>query len=320
MKVSEAEKWLKEQLSTIYDDNESATITLLVLEDCTGMDRTGIMMRREKELTVNEKIKIEQYVERLVQHEPIQYIMNKAWFYNMELYVDKAVLIPRPETEELVDWIIKDTKASGKDVFEKDATDADVTTQLKILDIGTGSGCIALALKKTLPKAEVWGCDVSEEALNVARRNGSVLDIRVDFQGINFLDETQQKFLPTVDIIVSNPPYIPLRDKPTMKENVVAHEPHTALFVLDDDALLFYKSIAHFAQKRLYENGAIYMEIHEDSGNDVINLFIEEGYQNIEIKKDMQGKDRMVKVVKNKHNIEQMNKEQMNVEVKGRET
>ena len=200
--------------------------------------------------------------------------LNKRFFplhtqyrpYGMELYVDKSVLIPRPETEELVDWIVKDIKASGKDVFQKAATDADVTKQLKILDVGTGSGCIALALKKTMPKAEVWGCDVSDEALNVARRNGSDLDVRVDFQGIDFLDEAQRKLLPTVDIIVSNPPYIPATEKEHMNANVTTHEPHTALFVPDNDPLVFYKAIIEFSKKRLYDNGSVYLEIHENWG------------------------------------------------------
>jgi release factor glutamine methyltransferase len=237
-------------------------------------------------------------LQRLKKHEPIQYIMNKTWFYGMELYVDKNVLIPRPETEELVQWIVDDVKASGKNVFVRKPMEADETTQLKILDVGTGSGCIPLALKKTMPKAEVWGCDISEEALNVARRNGSALDIRVDFQGLNFLDEAQQKLLPTVDILVSNPPYVPLKDREQMNANVVDHEPHTALFVPNNDPLIFYKALAAFAKKRLYENGSIYMEIHEETGSEVVNLFKENGYSNIELRKDMQGKDRMVKAKK----------------------
>ncbi len=223
--------------------------------------------------------------------------MNKAWFYGMELFVDNAVLIPRPETEELVEWIVNDIKASGKDVFERRPTEADETTKLKILDVGSGSGCIALALKKAMPKAEVWGCDVSEKALNVARRNGSALDIRVDFQGVNFLDAAQQKSLPTVDVVVSNPPYIPFKDKEEMNPNVVAHEPHTALFVPDNDALVFYKALAQFGKHRLYKNGSIYMEIHEDLGKNVVDLFHQEGYSHIELRKDMQGKERMVRVV-----------------------
>ena len=295
MKLGEAEGLIRKELATIYDSAESANIALLVLEDCTEISGSRLVMDKEQELNEEQDAKIRKHIQRLLQHEPIQYIMEKAWFYGMELYVDKNVLIPRPETEELVDWIVKDIKASGKDVFKKAPTDADVTKQLKILDIGTGSGCIALALKKTMPRGEVWGCDVSEEALNVARRNGSSLDIRVDFQGIDFLDEAQQKFLPTVDIIVSNPPYIPWNEKETMNTNVVNHEPHTALFVPDDDALVFYKSIAHFARKRLYENGTIYLEIHEDLGTKAVRLFQEEGYKSIELRKDMQGKDRMVR-------------------------
>jgi len=295
MKLGEAEKLIRKELSTVYDSAESANIALLVLEDCAGVAGNDLFMNREKELTDEQLAKIQQQIQRLQQHEPIQYIIQKAWFYRMELYVDKNVLIPRPETEELVDWIVKDVRTIGVDVFEKSPTDADVTKQLKILDIGTGSGCIALALKKAMPKAEVWGCDVSEEALNVARRNGAALDIRVDFQGINFLEETEQEFLPTVDIIVSNPPYIPFREKDEMSANVVNFEPHTALFVPNNDALVFYMTIARFAKKRLYEGGTIYLETHENLARDVVDLFRHHGFEKVELRKDMQGKDRMVK-------------------------
>src|SRR5829696_5745023 len=146
MKLQEAESLIKKELNVIYDHNESANIALLVLEDCTGFSGTDIVMNKELEISKGQEEKIKHHIQRLLQHEPIQYIMQKAWFYGMELYVDKSVLIPRPETEELVDWVTKDIKASGKDVFQKAATDADVTKQLKILDVGTGSGCIALAL------------------------------------------------------------------------------------------------------------------------------------------------------------------------------
>jgi len=172
---------------------------------------------------------------------------------------------------------------------------ADATRQLKIMDVGTGSGCIALALKKNMPRAEVWGCDVSEEALNIARRNGSLLNIRVDFQGVNFLDHGQQKHLPSVDIVVSNPPYVPLRDKDQMAHNVLNFEPHIALFVSNDDPLQFYRSLAAFGKHRLHKDGMIYAEIHEGMGEEVIQLFQSEGYKNMELRKDMQGKDRMVK-------------------------
>lgn len=298
MKLFEAEQYLKEGLKEIYDESEAANIAALAIEHITGFSKIERVSKKQDSFSASQLDQLQNYLQRLKAREPIQYIMNKSWFYGMELYVDKNVLIPRPETEELVQWIIDDVKASGKDVFIRKLTEADKTTQLKILDVGTGSGCIALALKKTMPKAEVWGCDVSEEALIVARRNGSNLDIRVDFQGLNFLDEKQQKLLPTVDIIVSNPPYVPLKDKEQMHSNVVDHEPHSALFVPDNDPLIFYKALAEFGKKRLYENGSIYMEIHEDLGQDVIDLFKENGYTKIELRKDMQQKNRMVKVSK----------------------
>jgi len=294
MKSGEAEQWLKQQLVGIYDEREAGNITTWVMEHITGLSRLDRSVKKEKPLLVQQLHQLTQITHRLQQHEPIQYVLEEAYFYGLKLYVDKDVLIPRPETEELVEWIIKDIKASGKDVFERKPAEADVTTQLKILDVGTGSGCIALALKKSMPKAEIWACDASDKALNIARRNGSDLDIRVDFVGLNFLDEAQCRQLPTVDIIVSNPPYIPLKDKHTMQPNVVLHEPHIALFVPDDNPFIFYEALANFGKKRLYNNGTIYMETHENLGNEVIALFQQEGYQT-ELKKDMQGKDRMVK-------------------------
>lgn len=297
MKLYEAEQYLKQQLKNIYDETEAANIASLAIEHITSLTKSGRLVRKNESLPGHQLRQLEHYLQRLKKHEPIQYIMNKAWFYGMELYVDKNVLIPRPETEELVEWIINDAKANDKNVFEKKQAGADETTFLKILDVGTGSGCIALSLKKIIPRAEVWGCDSSEEALNVARRNGSALDIRVDFQGINFLDEMQQKQLPTVNIIVSNPPYVPEADKEKMNENVLQYEPHVALFVADDDALIFYKALAKFGKKRLYGGGSIYMEIHEDLGKDVLALFKKEGYKNLELRKDMQGKNRMVKIM-----------------------
>jgi release factor glutamine methyltransferase len=298
MKLAAAERYIRNSLEEIYDTNEARIMADMLVEHFTSFSKSDRVMNTEAVLTPEQEVAINKGVERLLKHEPIQYIMNKCWFYEMELFVDPSVLIPRPETEELVEWIIQDVRSSGYNVFSRGTTDADETSLIKILDVGTGSGCIALALKKAMPLAEVWGCDVSEEALNVARRNGSALDIRVDFQGLNFLDPLQQKQLPTVDILVSNPPYIPIRDKELMNKNVVDHEPHTALFVPDEDALLFYRALAKYAEHRLHDNSSIYMEIHEDLGNEVVKLFREEGYNKIELRKDMQQKNRMVKVRK----------------------
>jgi release factor glutamine methyltransferase len=298
MKLAAAERYIRNSLESIYPTNEAVIMADMLLEHFTSFSKGDRLMNKEADLTQQQEVAIHKGVERLLKHEPIQYIMNKCWFYGMELFVDPSVLIPRPETEELVAWIISDVRASGYNVFSRGTADADETDLLKILDVGTGSGCIALALKKAMPQAEVWGCDLSEEALIVARRNGSALDIRVDFQGLNFLDQLQQKQLPTVNILVSNPPYIPIRDKDLMNKNVVEHEPHTALFVPDEDPLIFYRALAKFASHRLHENGSIYMEIHEDLGNDVVRLFSDEGYNKIELRKDMQQKNRMVKVSK----------------------
>ena len=298
MKLAAAERYIRNSLESIYPTNEAVIMADMLLEHFTSFSKGDRLTNKEADLTQDQEVAIHKGVERLLKHEPIQYIMNKCWFYGMELFVDPSVLIPRPETEELVAWIINDVRSSGYNVFSRGTADADETDLLKILDVGTGSGCIALALKKAMPQAEVWGCDLSEEALNVARRNGSALDIRVDFQGLNFLDQLQQKQLPTVNILVSNPPYIPIRDKDLMNKNVVEHEPHTALFVPDEDPLIFYRALAKFASSRLHENGSIYMEIHEDLGNDVVRLFSDEGYNKIELRKDMQQKNRMVKVSK----------------------
>jgi release factor glutamine methyltransferase len=295
MKIGEAETWLTGHLQTIYDRKEAANISALVMEHLTHLNRMERSLERKASLTAHQLHHLTEMTQRLKKHEPVQYVVGQAWFAGLKLYVDPTVLIPRPETEELVDWIIKDVKASGLPVFSNDGVVADKTTELKIIDVGTGSGCIALALKKAMPLAEVWGCDISEEALNVARRNGSESNIRVDFQGINFLDSAQQKFLPSVEIIVSNPPYISEKDKATIPNNVISYEPHAALFVPNNDALVFYKALAQFGKNRLHEGGSIYVEINENSAAEVVQLFIEQGYTNLEIRKDMQGKDRMVK-------------------------
>jgi release factor glutamine methyltransferase len=297
MTIGEAEKHLKVQLSKVYNEREAGVITDMVLEDITGYSRIDRLVKKSTHLEDQQFQTLEQYTHQLLQHEPVQYVIGKAWFYGMELYVDKDVLIPRPETEELVEWIVNDAKANGLDVFERRASEADQTRLLKILDVGTGSGCIALGLKKDMPKAEVWACDASDRALNVARRNGSDLDIRIDFVGLDFLNIAEQKQLPTVDIVVSNPPYIPYQEKEKMNANVVQYEPHTALFVPDQDPLVFYKALCAFGKHRMHSGGKIYVEIHEDLGASAVELFEKEGYTDVVLKKDMQGKDRMIRAV-----------------------
>jgi release factor glutamine methyltransferase len=167
----------------------------------------------------------------------------------------------------------------------------------KILDVGTGSGCIAIALKNKLPLSEVWACDISDQALNIARINADALQATIDFVPLNFLDPGQRRQLPNVDVIVSNPPYVPQNEKTEMKRNAVEYEPSTALFVTDDDPLIFYKAIAEFGREKLNKGGRIYAEIHENLGEPVKGLFLSEGYQTVQLKKDLQEKDRMIKAI-----------------------
>jgi len=215
MTVQEATYYVLKQLRTIYEEGEASNITDLVMEKITGSIKTERMLYKNSSLTNDEEIQLLKFTERLVQQEPVQYVLNESWFYGLKFYVDKNTLIPRPETEELVDWVLSDNKNSGH--------------QLKILDIGCGSGCIPISIKNKLPNAEVWSCDVSPEALAVAKRNATKLGTEINFIELDFLDEKQWNQLPTFDIIVSNPPYVPVKDKEQMQPNVLQFEPAKAL-------------------------------------------------------------------------------------------
>jgi release factor glutamine methyltransferase len=280
MTVQEATYFILNQLRRIYDEGESSQITDWVMEHITGSKKTERMLYKNAALTANEENQVKGYVERLLLHEPVQYVLNESWFCGFKFYVDKNVLIPRPETEELVEWIITDCKFP--------------INELKILDIGSGSGCIPVSLKRKLRKAEIWSCDISDEALQVAKKNAVALGTDVNFLPLDFLDKKQWIQLLSFDVIVSNPPYIPEKDAAAMQPNVLQYEPSSALFVPDNDPLIFYKAIAEFGKTHLNKGGTIYMEIHEDLGEAVENLFQSNGYTT-EMKKDMQQKDRMVK-------------------------
>src|SRR6476646_76394 len=296
MKIGEAERWLQQQLHGAYDVGEINTIAVWVFEKVTGLSRINWLTKKEEPLPVDQLHELKSIAQRLQAHEPVQYVLGEAYFHGLTLYVDNNVLIPRPETEELVAWVIKDVKAAGKDVFNTNVGEADQTRNMRILDVGTGSGCIALALKNAMPKAEVWGCDSSDAALNVARRNGALLNIRVDFQQVNILEPAQWNNLPHFDLIISNPPYITRSEKEEMPSNVVQYEPHLALFVPDENPFIFYEVLARFGKEKLNKNGVLYVEIHEERAKEVVELFQNLISSNVELRQDMQGKDRMVKV------------------------
>ncbi len=285
MKGSEIRKTLNRELRTIYSECEAGNIAEMVMEKITGQKRVDRLIN-DPEISEELVDKFHQAKQRLLNHEPIQYVLGEAWFCGMQLSVDKQVLIPRPETEELVEWVIE----TVQDWPEPDHRN------YKILDVGTGSGCIAIALqKKLLAYFEIWACDKSDRALTIARKNADDQDALVDFIPMDFLDEDQQKQLPHVDIVVSNPPYIPDSGKNLMADNVVKYEPYMALFVPDDDPLQFYKALASFGKFKLQENGWLLAEIHEDLGKEVIDLWLGYNYKQVEIKKDLQGKDRFVR-------------------------
>lgn len=280
MTTQEATYFILNKLRTVYDESEAGNITDLVMEYVTGSRKAERMIYKNAAITASEELNIEQIILRLSEHEPVQYVLNESWFCGLKFYVDKNVLIPRPETEELVEWIISNCK------FPVD--------ELTILDIGTGSGCIPITLKRRIRKAEVWSCDISVGALSVARKNASALGTEINFLQLDFLDSRNWDQFPTFDIIVSNPPYVPEKDKATMSANVLNYEPATALFVPDSDPLVFYKAMAEFGKTHLNPGGNIYAEIHEDLGEVTREIFFSAGYTTA-LKKDMQQKDRIVR-------------------------
>jgi release factor glutamine methyltransferase len=284
MTIQVAYQQLMVQLYEIYDDREAANIADMVIEAVSGQRKIDRIMNKDLPLTKPQEGRLTTYTEQLLQHKPVQYILNEAWFANMKLYVDENVLIPRPETEELVDWIVKDIRAQPRRA-----------DKFCMLDIGTGSGCIPITIKKQLPAHLVTAIDVSEEALYVARKNAADQQVQVAFLQLDFLNNRDREQLEKFDIIISNPPYIKQSEEGSMAGNVLRYEPLLALFVPDENALIFYEAIARFGKDHLAQKGSIYVEINEALGQQVIELFKQHGFAEVEIRKDLQGKDRMVK-------------------------
>ena len=281
MTIQQARQQLLFQLFHLYGEREAGNIADLVMEHLTEWSKIDRVINKATTLSLPRQQLFEQYMAELAEHKPVQYVIKEAWFAGMKFYVDSSVLIPRPETEEVVNWVVTDLRLPIAD--------------LKILDVGTGSGCIPVALKKKLADAIIYACDISEAALQVARKNAVDHNAAVAFICCDFLNKQERNNLPAVDVIVSNPPYIPANEQSLIPENVIRHEPHLALFVSDDDPLQFYTAIADFAKQHLNKNGCVYVEIHEDLAIAVKALFSRKGFKKIEIKKDMQGKERMVK-------------------------
>jgi release factor glutamine methyltransferase len=282
-----------QQLSTIYDIGEAESFFYLILEEKQKLKRIDLALNPDLTFS-DEEIQIwNSILEQLKKEIPIQYLLGKTSFYGLEFVVNENVLIPRPETEELVEWIIKSRKwkvGSGELRSE--------SQKINILDIGTGSGCIAISLAKNIPNAQVFAIDISEKALATAQENTVMNQVNVNFIKTDILKKlpTSQFSLPTYfDIIVSNPPYVRELEKQEIKKNVLDNEPHLALFVDDNDALVFYRKIAELAQKNLAPNGQLFFEINQYLGKEMIELLDKMGFKNIELRKDIYGNDRMMK-------------------------
>jgi len=279
MSLELAYQQLVSSLQTIYENREASTMANWVIEKLTGLNRVDRLINKHQSISDSNKLLLKKITEELLAHRPIQYVLGEAWFLKQSFFVNESVLIPRPETEELVDWIV---------------TENAQMLGIRILDIGSGSGCIPIILKKQIPASEIISVDISTDAIAVANKNAADLGASVLFLSMDFLNENNWNDLPQTDIIVSNPPYIKLTEKASMAQHVLDFEPSVALFVPDNDALIFYRAIAKFGKTHLSGNGAIYFEINEALGTDTMALLKSSGYY-CALKKDMQGKDRMIK-------------------------
>ncbi len=280
--VSSAFYHLKDQLQPLYDEREAASIAHEVLQHITGLSRTQRLIQKGMQLSEMQQQAYDSALLKLQAGVPLQYVTGIAWFMGHEYHVDANTLIPRPETEELVQWIVDDHKNRSS---------------LRILDIGTGSGCIPIELGKRLQQADVTTCDISAGAISVAQQNASILGALVQFLQIDFLDHSVWNALPRYDIIVSNPPYIPRSEKERLHINVRDNEPELALFVPDEDALVFYRAIATFGKDHLEAGGHIYCELDAGHGVETKELFENTGYTEVILRKDIHGNDRMLRAL-----------------------
>ena len=282
MILQEAKNFLKTALTGIYESRESSTISDWVLEKVTGLSRIDRLVHKDRPLTGSQETKLHDYLRDLLTHRPVQYVLEEAHFYGLNFYVNENVLIPRPETEELVEWILQDTSLQPYTVF----------------DIGTGSGCIAITLKSKNDALKVTACDISEAAISVASGNAAMYKVEVKFHNCDILDPSQTATLPVYDIIVSNPPYIPESGKQAMSPNVLNYEPHSALFTPEEDQYLFYRTIGNLGRTNLAVGGKLYFEIHEAGADGVTTILEQQGYKNIRLKNDLFNKPRMIRAEK----------------------
>jgi len=285
--MQETRKYMFNNLKNIYPEGEINSFIRVILSYC-GMSYTQQALRRDAQLPASTKEVIHQTVERLKTMEPLQYVLGETSFYSMPFHLDSAVLIPRPETEELVDMIIKSTPSNGR--------------HLSILDIGTGSGCIAITLAGHVANSTVTATDVSEAALNTARRNAVLNNTAITFVRADILQTESMltAFASDFDLIVSNPPYVCESEKASMSVNVLDYEPHEALFVPDNEPLLYYRAIADFALQRLSPDGRLFLEINPLHSAETVDLLLRKDFIDISIHPDLSAKERFITAKQNK--------------------
>lgn len=279
-KASSLFHFIQQQLFAIYSADEARIIAHLLLEHFAGI--TSVEYRKNPDQLVNQSVIMQVHgaLDLLKQGKPVQQIIGWCEFYHHRLMVNEHVLIPRPETEELVEHAIRSVNSES-------------TT---ILDIGTGSGCISISLKKAIPQAQVWAMDVSQEALQIARLNANQLNAAIHFIQADILSFSSWDSLPDFDLIISNPPYISLDEQSSLSKTVIDFEPHTALFAPGADPLVFYRKIAEIGRIKLKPQGQIWVEINERLGDETLQAFVDAGYHKVDLRKDLSGKPRFVNV------------------------
>ncbi len=281
MNISGLHKMMINHLEAIFDVSEIESFFYMLIDYRFKFNKIEYVLNKDYLLSKDDIIFFDEVIARLKQEEPIQYIVGETVFYDLKFYVNSSTLIPRPETEELVDWVVKDN-------FSKKT--------VNILDIGTGSGCIPITLSKNIENSIVTSVDVSEKALQVAKKNAYINNVEVSFIKDTILEPTKINGSDNVfDVIISNPPYVRDLEKREIKKNVLSYEPHLALFVEDDDPLIFYRKISQYALNHLNEKGVLYFEINQYLAKETILLLKKIGFKNIELRKDLSGNDRMIK-------------------------
>ena len=273
--------YIKEKLQDYYPESEIKSFYYLIMESVCRLDKQSVLLGKDTQISPDEKQCIEKIIEDLKKFRPIQYILGKTEFYGLSFKVNEQVLIPRPETEELVERVMDGCKVRG--------------TGYGVLDVGTGSGCIAVTLAKFLPEAEVYALDISEKALEIASENARNNQVNVQFFRHDIFEDWPEYLPEQWDIIVSNPPYVTPEEKINISKNVLDYEPHQALFVPQEKPLLFYERIADISRKHLKENGQLYFETSAIHGKEAMEMLKEKGFGSVRLFQDMAGRDRVLR-------------------------